>query len=55
MSNCIDCVWLVRWWKDKYGKEHFVECSKADPSVKNCEDFKNAKRKIIKLGETLKN
>lgn len=45
--NCIDCEWLVRWWTEN-GKEHFVECSKASPDVRNCGDFKNAKRKIIK-------
>lgn len=49
MSNCIDCKWLVRWWADKNNKEQFVECSKANPDVRDCEDFESAKRKIIKL------
>lgn len=53
MSNCIDCKWLVRWWTDEYNKEHFEECSKANPEVKDCEDFVNAKRKMNR-GEMIK-
>lgn len=52
MSNCIDCKWLVRWWTDENNKEHYVECSKANPDVRDCEDFVNAKRKTTKLKST---
>lgn len=51
MINCIDCEWLVRWWKDEHNKEHFVECSKASPEVRECEGYKSAKRKLIKEKE----
>ena len=48
MINCIDCENLIRWGKDENNKEFFIECQKANPEIRECAGYKNAKRKIQK-------
>lgn len=42
--NCIDCKWAIQLDENK-------QCKKASPEVRECEGYKSAKRKIIKLEE----
>lgn len=42
--NCIDCKWAIQF-KEK------EQCKKASPEIRECENYKNAKRKMIKEGE----
>ena len=42
--NCIDCIWAIQ-------EDENRQCKKASPEIRECEGYKSAKRKIIKLEE----
>ena len=47
--NCIDCENLILWGKDEKNREFFTQCERANPQIRKCEWFKNAKRKVTEV------